>query len=101
MLQFEVTRSSSDICSIDMLNDVDKKTSMVACSQLLAARGGFRRLSAQSKMLHSNLATKKAILTKCLTIHLSSSYGARFNSRPFIHMQKWNSQTNIKDATIF
>lgn len=95
--EFEVTHDISDICSVDMLNGVGKKTPLVARFSTVGGekgsadsardpRGEFisldmralRRQTADiEKAFHLNSTPRRAIGTGCLTTPLSSFFATR------------------------
>ncbi|KUI64599.1 Catalase [Cytospora mali] len=99
--EFEVTHDISDICSVDMLNGVGKKTPMVARFSTVGGEKG----SADSARDPRGFALK--FYTQ------EGNWDWVFNNTPvfflrdptnfplFIHTQKRNPRTNLKDATMF
>ncbi|KAL8641588.1 MAG: hypothetical protein Q9226_008615 [Calogaya cf. arnoldii] len=99
--EFEVTHDISDICSIDMLNTVGKKT---ACVSRFSTSGGEKG-SADSARDPRGFATK--FYTD------EGNWDWVYNNAPFfflrdpakfpafVHSQKRDPQTNLKDATMY
>lgn len=99
--EFEVTHDISDICSIDMLNGVGKKTPLVTRFSTVGGEKGSPDSARDPRGFSIKFYTQEG------------NWDWVFNNTPvfflrdptnfplFIHTQKRNPQTNLKDATMF
>jgi len=99
--EFEVTDDISDICSIDMLTGVGKKTKCVSRFSTVGGEKGSPDTARDPRGFSFKFYTEEG------------NWDWVFNNTPvfflrdptkfplFIHTQKRNPQTNLKDATMF
>lgn len=99
--EFEVTRDLSDLTSIDMLNEVGKKTKCIARFSTVGGEKGSPDSARDPRGFSLKFYTDEG------------NWDWVFNNTPvfflrdpskfpiFIHTQKRNPQTNLKDATMF
>ncbi|KAL2057745.1 hypothetical protein ABVK25_002129 [Lepraria finkii] len=99
--EFEVTHDISDLTSVDMLNDVGKKTKCIARFSTVGGEKGSPDSARDPRGFSVKFYTEEG------------NWDWVFNNTPvfflrdpskfpiFIHTQKRNPQTNLKDATMF
>ncbi|KAF3012978.1 peroxisomal catalase A [Neopestalotiopsis sp. 37M] len=99
--EFEVTDDISDICSVDMLNGVGKKTKCVARFSTVGGEKGSADTARDPRGFSVKFYTEEG------------NWDWVYNNTPvfflrdptnfplFIHTQKKDPQTNLKDATAF
>lgn len=99
--EFEVTHDITDICDADLFSEVGKKTNLVARFSTVGGEKGFADSARDPRGFSVKMYTEEG------------NYDWVFNNTPiffirdpalfpvFIHTQKRNPQTNLKDATMF
>ncbi|KAL9942800.1 peroxisomal catalase A [Verticillium nonalfalfae] len=98
---FEVTDDISDICSVDAFTGVGKKTPLVTRFSTVGGEKGSADTARDPRGFAVKLYTQEGNLD--LVMNNTPIFFLRdpTNFPLFIHTQKRNPQTNLKDATMF